>query len=1061
MSCNTCANLRDAEVRCERKKEVDLGNRLQPHSKVKMSALSPFSQWQRAQGLVHRQKIWTQKVRRMKLDVCEAKEEQMVAINSDEAKSLLQAAFGCIGTQEERSEFKQSILEVLMKADKHKNDQDKMDGNEISLFTSQICEMLDAESHKLSGNNKQVRYDYQMKRLALAYFLDYGKFGCSVLKESSLEILPSQRTNKRELSYLRGGDGAHAVQFSAQFSDALQDRKEPVKGEMFVQIIFDEIKVRCGVVYNQITGKETGFTASKNGATLSFAEEILSIVEDNLSGKEATTTSEKDKDPYFEPATYAKVFRARTARNQTFNVAYFFNSGCLDGDDVLRQLLHVIVALGFVGFKVMMQMPDAGGANTSALALLTSNKCNRLPHGKPPVASVAYTNPLAPSRLIYAPFCSVHGLKHSKNMLAYRLFLVNEGNLISWKEVIALYHHLKENYEYSMNVHELRGLRRSVAYPDKFTQQNVNDAKKAFEEETFSYQCQWLANKIGCTPDFFDKLLEEFQNKDGCGDEILEGKVQLLKDKLSTLPAGTGNKVKFENTLAFIEISVIFHVIVFIVRFLNKDARLVLTEESQVRDSLNGGIVLSLNVDQELVRMEKYMKYFDEWKEWSKSQKCICKEKWGVKKWSQLCMSNITLGNMKVSIFAFLYYAKEILTTGRGTSQLLEKGMIESNMRASTRFASSSSYSSHHSMSENCNLYKSEFDLTAGPKQREKWVKDLTEEMRAISMSTDISEIQKVSIFPHDMTIDDKMNYSEVLMDNDAFKDYAAASMLTQGIKEWFKKIILGQAHVMFDSLCQKIGLELLKLLVETAEERKRARSKRAAIGISFHMKLFKMLQHRNMNGVISGTTSDEERRGIASIVLILNEEMKKKQRKDLVKYAESKMAKDIEEEESESGLQLRKEIDFLSSMRFYAEEALQSQVYLNKCYDSFLRSSNRGRLTLVNEQYFHFGVMLIKKVSASVDQEKLGNDPDVTANAEDDILKNDELLEVSLDCSKCNVYLGKLSEKKKIFAELVDKVINARFSEEIRAYREEHAARGTKYEGTNLTMREEIDVIS
>eukprot|EP00536_Pseudo-nitzschia_multiseries_P008597 jgi/Psemu1/20791/gm1.20791_g len=620
---HACMSYPDSEVRREWKKEADLlGNRLQPHFKVKMSALSPFSQWQHAQGLV----------KRMKLDVCEAKEEQMVAINSDEAKSLLQAAFGHIGTREEKSEFKQSVLE-------------------------------------LSGNDNKVQYDYQMKCLALAYFLDYGKSGYNRLKESSLEILPSLRTNERELSYLSGGD-----------------EWEPVKGEMFVQIIFDETKDRCGVAYNPITGKETGFTASKNGTTLSFAGEILSIVEDNLSGEEARTNIEKDKDPYFEPATYAN------------------------------------------------------------------------------------------------------------NMLAYRL-LVNEGKLISWKEVIALYHHLKENCEYSMNVHELRGLRRSVAYPaDQFTQQNVNDAKKAFEEETISYQCQWL----GCTPDFFDKLLEEFQNKDGCGDEILEGK-------------------------------------------------------------------------------------------------------------------------------------------------------------------------------------------------------DLMEERRAISMSTDIFEIQKVSIFPPDMMIDDKMkswlniiqkakngsSYSEFLMDNDAFKDYAAASMLTQGIKEWFKKIVLGQADVM----------------------------------------------------------------------------------KGLVKYAESKMTK---EQGKKKHLDRRKKVrmvfscgkKLISCMRFYTEEALRSQAYLDKCYDSFLRSSNRGRLTLVNEQYFHFGVMLMKKVSASVDQEKLGNNPDATANAKGDILKNDELLEVFLDCSKGNVYLGKLSEKKKIFAELVDKVINARFSEEIRAYREEHTARGTKYKGTNLTMREEIDVI-
>eukprot|EP00536_Pseudo-nitzschia_multiseries_P014605 jgi/Psemu1/215285/e_gw1.735.4.1 len=175
-------------------------------------------------------------------------------------------------------------------------------------------------------------------------------------------------------------------------------------------------------------------------------------------------------------------------------------------------------------------------------------------------------------------------------------------------------------------------------------------------------------------------------------------------------------------------------------------------------------------------------------------------------------------------------------------------------------------------------------------------------------------------------------------------------------------------------------------------------------------------------------------------------------------------MINSIEEEENENGLQLQKEeIDFLSSMRFYAEESLQSQVYLDKwCYDSFLRSSNRGRLSLVNEQYFHFGVMLMKKVSASVDQEKLGNDSDVTANAKDDILKNDELLEVFLDCVHVAkaMFTWELSEKKKIFAELIDKVINARFSEEIRPYREKHTVRGTKYKGTNLTMREEIDVI-
>jgi hypothetical protein len=78
----------------------------------------------------------------------------------------------------------------------------------------------------------------------------------------------------------------------------------------------------------------------------------------------------------------------------------------------------------------------------------------------------------------------------------------------------------------------------------------------------------------------------------------------------------------------------------------------------------------------------------------------------------------------------------------------------------------------------------------------------------------------------------------------------------------------------------------------------------------------------------------------------------------------------------------LEDEIDFLSNMRMYTEEALLSQSYLDKCYDSFLRSSNTGFMTLVSEEYFDFGIELMKKVSSSITVEKLQNDLDVTATA-------------------------------------------------------------------------------
>eukprot|EP00536_Pseudo-nitzschia_multiseries_P000571 jgi/Psemu1/1326/gm1.1326_g len=113
MSYDKCATLHDAEVRREGRKEADLDEYFVSFFSVAACSMSS----------PHTENL-------------DSKEEQIVAINSDEANSLLQEAFDCIGAKEEKSEFKQSILEVFIKTgDKHKNDQDKMDENEISLFT--------------------------------------------------------------------------------------------------------------------------------------------------------------------------------------------------------------------------------------------------------------------------------------------------------------------------------------------------------------------------------------------------------------------------------------------------------------------------------------------------------------------------------------------------------------------------------------------------------------------------------------------------------------------------------------------------------------------------------------------------------------------------------------------------------------------------------------------------------------------------------------------------------------------------------------------------------------
>ena len=47
----------------------------------------------------------------------------------------------------------------------------KLDDTEMESFASRVCKMIKDESKKLSGNDKQVRFDFRSKRVALSHYL--------------------------------------------------------------------------------------------------------------------------------------------------------------------------------------------------------------------------------------------------------------------------------------------------------------------------------------------------------------------------------------------------------------------------------------------------------------------------------------------------------------------------------------------------------------------------------------------------------------------------------------------------------------------------------------------------------------------------------------------------------------------------------------------------------------------------------------------------------------------------------------------------------------------------
>jgi len=66
-------------------------------------------------------------------------------------------------------------------------------------------------------------------------------------------------------------------------------------------------------------------------------------------------------------ATHVNVFRARTTRNETWNLAYFLSCGSLDGDELVRQIILVTPCCELVGLLVQCLISDAGGGNAGAL----------------------------------------------------------------------------------------------------------------------------------------------------------------------------------------------------------------------------------------------------------------------------------------------------------------------------------------------------------------------------------------------------------------------------------------------------------------------------------------------------------------------------------------------------------------------------------------------------------------------------------------------------------------------------------------------------------------------
>ena len=672
--CLFCYELSRRCERREKKIEITAVSRVQASSTVNFSSMSPPALRNRMRYMSGKIRSQNVTIRKYKLTLKEVREDECITFDKDQIPAVLEQVFDYMGSEEQNVQLETKILNVLLKSKLLKDEYD-IQADHLKEYAT-IGRMMGDECKKISGKKKSIKFDSRMMRTALVTFLEDGRKGLNKLRERSIKCVPSLRTVQREYAHIRVGESWHCPLYCAMFYDvladigALEDRTTPV------QLMFDEIKLKCGIWFNCTTNEIYGLTPTKNATSLNFAEEIEAmaeecITEDNESPNvgpidnldDVCVNLDDEETSYVGAASKANVFRARTGKNQSWNIAYFLNCGSLDGDTIVKQILHVITCCEMAGLSVQGFVSDAGPNNVRAFTLITRGKCLKLCKGLLKKDSVSFRNPLTPEELIFMILCLVHGLKNMRNQFFIgrappegKRKLVNNGNQIKWENIIDLYDLVESNQLESRCVRELPKLTFQAVDLDKWSKMNVHYAKVIFTDDTINYQLNVLRQKLGLNSNFFDNIIQEYCVKIGFEAELLLDKISLLMEVVFADGSQVAKELK--DMMAQIEFSGYVHFI-FIARFLNKRAHLTLGREVREFRMTDGKIHLSLNIKSERKAMEKCIAYFDKWKAWMKGENPLT---WEVHKQSQMMVSHQTYRNLKVAITGFFEYAENVLS---------------------------------------------------------------------------------------------------------------------------------------------------------------------------------------------------------------------------------------------------------------------------------------------------------------------------------------------------------------------------------------------------------------
>ena len=321
-----------------------------------------------------------------------------------------------------------------------------------------------------------MRFSPHVMRMAMSFWLRSNK-AYEEFSSSSLQILPSVETLRKLKMKMDIKEG-----YSTElYGWSLDQNKGTVEHG---HILCDEIKLKADLWWNGQSHEIIGFSDQIHD----FSKIVENIVNDEVIEKE--------------PATYANVFRYRSSfptPNKIVNLNFFFNSGSLKGNELMRQFNHIVLSCEMANLQVHGFCCDAGGNNARLLSLLRDdNKVGD--SGWAPDNCIRCKNPVDATRYIYLWHCSVHVLKALRNQLyaskgdgsGVRFFLDVNNAHITWQPVMDAY-----NRDEARNGIDKCRIPLGAVKLDKWSVMNVRYAKAVFSKNFISDMISTIATALG------------------------------------------------------------------------------------------------------------------------------------------------------------------------------------------------------------------------------------------------------------------------------------------------------------------------------------------------------------------------------------------------------------------------------------------------------------------------------------------------------------------------------------------------------------------------------------